>query len=46
MTHIRENFALKLYYKTRQVVDTFSSSARGVVFVVDSGTVTKQVRDQ
>jgi len=28
-----------------QVVDTFSSSARGVVFVVDSGTVTKQVRD-
>ena len=27
-------------------MDTFSSSARGVVFVVDSGTVTKQVRDQ
>lgn len=28
-----------------QVVDKFSGSARAIVFVVDSNTVTKQVRD-
>ena len=28
-----------------QVVDMFSSSARALVFVVDSNTVSKQIRD-
>ena len=28
-----------------QVVDQFSSSARAIVFVVDSNTVSKQIRD-
>ena len=28
-----------------QVIDTFSSSARAVVFMVDSNTISKQIRD-
>lgn len=31
--------------KYAQVIDQFSGSARAVVFVVDSNTVSKQVRD-
>ena len=34
-----------LVVKCSQVIDQFSGSARAVVFVVDSNTVSKQVRD-
>ena len=34
-----------LVFKCSQVIDQFSGSARAVVFVVDSNTVSKQVRD-
>ena len=39
-------FCLNLIFRNfSQVIDEFSGSARAVVFVVDSNTVSKQVRD-